>query len=308
MAKKAKKFVKKSTKKVVDTRTDEEKAAAWEKIKAEHMEHIGISDKNEEAADQIVQILHGKHNAGNVLAAVFQRISCPTLYMEWTANRYWGNYCRKYVLQALERVYDQLVKEKHTEKKPRNYNDGDDNLWYVPDPKKDGRRIIIHTSQNINLIFIWDGKFLDKDLWEYSHLHIRRYYPQYETADKADKWDKEYRERDEQEYKDKGVLWSVRKADSLAEYSDDVLKNQYPSRYGLDHYKKNKFEVKYGDFRDKGYVLSYERNSVEGAMNYHGIIKLVLDCYVPCMLTELFNDEHHEFLSGWYEQKSKKEQ
>jgi len=77
----AKKFVKKSTKKkVVDTRTDEEKAAAWEKIKAQHMEHIGISDKNEEAADQIVQILHGKHNAGNVLATVFQRISCPTLY------------------------------------------------------------------------------------------------------------------------------------------------------------------------------------------------------------------------------------
>ena len=40
----------------------------------------------------------------------------------------------------------------------------------------------------------------------------------------------------------------------------------------------------------------------------HGIIKLVLDCYVPCMLTELFNDEHHEFLSGWYEPKSKEEQ
>ena len=306
----AKKSSKKVAKKVVDTRTDEEKAADWEKIKAEHMEHIGISDKNEQAADQIVQILQGNHQANNVLAAVFQRISCPALYMEWTVDRYWGNYCRKYVFQTLERVYNQLVKEKHTEKNPRNYNDSDDNLWYVPDPKKEGRRIIIHTSQNTNLVFIWDGNFLDKQLCEYSRLHIRKYYRQYETADKADKWEKEYRENEEQEYKDKGILWSIRNADSLADYSDDVLKNPYPNRYGLDHYKKNKFEVKYGDFRDVGYVLSYQMNKVEGAIHYHGIIKLVLDCYVPCMLTELFGDEegyeHHEFLSGWYEPKSKK--
>jgi hypothetical protein len=53
MAKKAKK----STKKKV---VDEEKAAAWEKIKAQHMEHIGISDKNEEAADYEPKLKKGQ--------------------------------------------------------------------------------------------------------------------------------------------------------------------------------------------------------------------------------------------------------
>jgi len=298
---------KKSAKKV-DTRTDEERAAAWEELKVQSIEAMGVGDKNEQAADQIVQILRGNHAANNVLATVFQRISCPTLYLEWTVDRYWGNYCRKYVFQTLDRIYDQLVKEKHAEKNPRNYNDCDDNLWYVPDPKKDGRRIIIHTSQNTNLIFIWEKKTISDVWFEFSRLHIRRYFDKYETnIDDLDKWEKKERERDEQEYKDKGILWSIRNAENLSEYSDDVLKNPYPKRHGLDHYKKNKFEVKYGDFRDAGYVLTYQRNNVEGSMRRHDFIKLVLDCYLPCMLSELFGGQYHEFLSGWYEPKLKKD-
>lgn len=281
------------------------------------MEEMGIGENNAKVADQILkilsnqveQILRGNHNANNVLAAVFERISCSALYMEWTVNRYWGNYCRKYVLQTLERVYNQLVKEKRTEKNPRNYNDCDDNLWYVPDPKKDGRRIMIHTSQNTNLIFIWDGKFLNEDLWEFSRLHIRRYFPKYEIKiNDLEDWEKKDREKDEQEYKDKGILWSIRNADQLIEYSDDLFKNKYPKRYSLDYYKKNKFEVRYGDFRDIGYVLTYQSNNIEGAMKNHDIIKLVFDCYLPCMLSELFGGKYHEFLSGWYESELKESQ
>jgi len=256
----------------------------------------------EESAAKIVEILDGKR-AHPVLASVFNSIKCSTLYMEWTVNKYWGNYVNKYVLQSLERIYNQLVKEKHIENNPRNYNDGDDNLWYVPDTERN-RRIIIHTSQNTNLIFIWDDNFLDKNLSEFCCLHIRRYYDNYEEFDKADKWEKDYRQKNEQEYKDKGILWSIRNADELTSYSDNVLGNPYPKRLSLDYYKKNKFNVRYGDGRDEGYVLSYERNNVESSMSHHLIIKMVLDCYVPCMMIELFNDEWHEFLSGWYEAKT----
>jgi hypothetical protein len=115
-------------------------------------------------------------------------------------------------------------------------------------------------------------------------------------------WMKEPRQAEDDLYTERGVLWAVRNADHLSGHSDDLFDNPFPRRYGIDHYKKNDFEIKFGDFRDVGYVLSYADNSVSGAIHHHASIKLVLDHCVPLMLMELFDEPTHDSLSGWYDQ------
>ena len=268
---------------------------ALEEIEAQHQEFLGVGKENDQLVSKVLQILEGQCSY-NVLGALFDRFRCPTLDLEWTVNKFWGNFCRLYMIESLEKVYSGLVEKKAIEKKSISFNDADDSMWYIPDPETSNRRIVCHEGQTLRFLFVWDEP--DK-MKRYGKLHIRRYYDKYVPSSKIKDWEKQYKEKDEQKYKDKGILWSIRQTDSLSEYSDEEMKNPYPSRLSLNHYKKNGFQVRYGDFRDKGYVLTYQAfdNNVEGAMSQHQLIKLIAECIIPCMVMELFEEEFKDLRS-----------
>jgi len=72
-------------------------------------------------------------------------------------------------------------------------------------------------------------------------------------------------------------------------YSDCVLNNQYPRRPDLQYFKYKNFEPRYGDCRDRGYVLSTERGrykSSDRALSYYLEIKRAFS-HLRCALEKV---------------------
>lgn len=254
-----------------------------------------LANQDDVVVDEILKLLNG-HRAERILAGVFERLKLSSYYLELTVDTYWTRYCRKYVIPAVNQIYYKLVSEGMDASNKLNYNDGDDNLWFLP---TDSKQVFCHTSQNMNLLFI-----LDDD----GNFNIRRYYDEYVLPkDIDDKFDKEDAECNEEECANGGVSWAIKNAENLSEnWSDEILKNPYPKRPSLRHYQENGFECRYNDFRDAGYVASSFafNHKMEGSMIRHGMYKIVFDCYLPCMLRELFPEEKKfetwEFLKDIY--------
>lgn len=257
----------------------------------------GLGPKVEAAATRMLREANG-FVLGGVAARMFDISKFGSCDIDMTVERYWANYVREYVIGHVERIYSHLVKNKYTEKKPYVHNDAEDRLWYIPDSKKEGRRIICNTSQSLHLLFIWDKKA--------RQFHIRRFYQEYEPSSKLKGNQKRWQEDDEQGYKDAvqkhGFTWAIRHSDELEKWSDDIENNLYPHRPSLSTFKKQDFVPKYGDGRDKGYVLTYRAmdNSVHSAIGHHSLIKLVLDSYIPAILVGLFDESFKgDTLSRW---------
>jgi hypothetical protein len=258
----------------------------YEELVARQDDEMGIGPKSDAAANEVLKCLNG-HRASAILALVYEKLNCPELDIEWTLEVFWANKIRN-IIPTLEKIYSELVKRNITEENKHDFND--DHIWFVPDPRRENRRIFIHTAQNTNFIFVWDEKCTDPELGRYGRLHVRRYWdvlpePEYE-------WDI----KDDVTFKEKvakhGKLWALRES-GLENYADDVLDKPYPDRPSLDFFKKSNFEFRYGDGRDKGYVLSYQRNSnkVDWALIHHGEIKIITESYIPSITCELFEEE-----------------
>ncbi len=263
----------------------------------------GISDENEKAADAVLNILRqGSFRADNVLASMFERISCPTQIMEWMFDRYWGNYVRKYAYPSLERIYQRLKKTHRDKDNPLEYNDGDNSLWIIPDPKKENRRILVHTEQSINALFIWT-KYSS-----YTSMHVRLFYnvPNFQE----DKYTIQEEEDFKQSVAKHGIVWAIRQHDRYNHYSDDILGNPYPDRPSFSFFENKQFVINFGDHRDKGYVLSYDShtNTVGSSVYHHSMIKILLDISVGCMLNALFREGPYEKLKGYCVAKKKRDQ
>lgn len=263
----------------------------YEELVAKHDELWGIGPKSEAASKRIFDLIRkecseNEINPAALLGLVYDRFNCATLDLEWTLEKYWANQVRKFI-PDLERIYVKLVENGQTEEACHEFNDLDDHVWYIPLTSDDNRRIFVHTSQNLNLIFVWDKSSVDN---RYGKVHIRRYWDKFEIKDK---WD----EQEDQGFKDavaKHGRLAMLKEMNMDRFADDVLDKSYPTKPSFDYFKKNNFKFRYEDGRDLGYVLTYSRldNKVDWALSHHGILKIVFECYIPSIISSLFDEEN----------------
>ena len=65
--------------------------------------------------------------------------------------------------------------------------------------------------------------------------------------------------------------------------------------------------MQYGDARDKGFVISckgfFPSLTAGGILSQHGLLKIVWDCYTPCMLSELYGCSAYDSLSNQFKSK-----
>lgn len=212
-----------------------------------------------------------------------ERNQTKQLYVEWTIEHFVGDKVKK-LLPVIDELYDILVaKDFSSEKKEFDFNDLDNGAYYIPHKKK---KLIVLTSQNWDFLIIVPKKTKDYGDLPNEEIHIRRLYRNYRKPE--DDYDKE----EEAKYKKGGMLYAIKMASGLSEdYSDNVLKNPYIRRPNLAYFKKAKFEVRYGDFRDCGYVLSYRNllgheEKVQGAIYYFSEIGMAF-FYIYCTLGSL---------------------
>lgn len=259
----------------------------YEELIARHDDSMGIGPKSDAAAKKVLKCLNG-NRASSVLALVYEKLSCPSYDIELTLETFWANQIRN-IIPTLEKLYCELVNRNITEDNQYVFNDLDDHIWFVPDPRGENRRIFIHTAQNTNFIFVWDECCTDAELGRYGKLHVRRYW------DVLPEPESQWEIKDDLEFKKQvekhGKLWALRES-GLERYSDDVLGNAYPQRPSLDFFKKSNYQFTYDDGRDVGYILTYERNRnrVHWALSHHNEIKIITECYIPSIMHEFFGE------------------
>lgn len=68
---------------------------------------------------------------------------------------------------------------------------------------------------------------------------------------------------------------------------------QYPKKLSLQAYRDLKFEARYSDARDPGYVLSWDEfaQKVDNAMYQHELLHIMEDCFMPCLVSAVFGEE-----------------
>lgn len=232
-----------------------------------------------EAVQAIIKLTEGKARIDDVLPKVVDAHKCPSLYLEWMVEKFWGLQSPKLMVE-LNKCYDELVKKKHTERNKFNFNDCDDNAWYMKCRAK-GRRVMCHTSQNRNHLYVWEEMRYPDDRPD---MHIRRFY---------DVFDKE-RHGWSDDKDSMTVQQAINKAEHYKDFAD--VGYQYPKRLPLSAYKKADFKMKYGDGRDEGYVASYcgWKGDVHWAMSSHTELKVIHECYIPSLCCSLFEDKEKQ--------------
>lgn len=202
-----------------------------------------------EAVQAIIKLTEGKARIDEVFPHVIDAHKCPSLYLEWMVEKFWGLQTPKLMVE-LNKCWEGLVKKRHTEKKKFDFNDCDDKAWYMPCRT---HRVMCHTSQNFNHLYVWETPRYPNDKPD---LHIRRFY---------DIYDKE-----RHSWSDDKDLMTVQEAIN----------------------KKAKFQMKYGDGRDEGYVCSYNgwKGDVHWAMSTHTELKVIHECFIPNLCCCLFED------------------
>lgn len=167
------------------------------------------------------------------------------LYLEWTVEAFVGQKLLLSILR-LERIYDLLVEHGNDESNTFNWNDSDNDLFYIKDTPEDVK-VWCATSQNTRYMFIMECN----DTLGITDIHVRRYWDSLRPP--MDKWDRE----DRDEYNERGYELAVKNASWNAEtWSDNLLGNRYVRRPDLQWWKDCKFDPRYKDCRDEGYVMS----------------------------------------------------
>ncbi len=167
------------------------------------------------------------------------------LYLEWTVESFVGE---KLLLNVprLERIYELLVEHGNDENNTFNWNDSDNDLFYIKDTPPDVK-VWCATSQNTRYMFIMECN----SVLGITNIHVRRYWDAVRPP--ADKWDRENRDK----YSERGFELAVKNATwNLETWSDNLLGNQYVQRPDLQWWRDCKFEPCYKDCRDEGYVMS----------------------------------------------------
>lgn len=213
--------------------------------------------------------------------------TCGTLHLSWVLDHYWGLVTEKVILPAAHIIYDKLVEKDFSEKNKSTYGDADGHIFFIPSPNK---KVWVHTTQSRDYLYIISNDSRLGSEWQ--DLHIRRI----------------YREYDGTLFSKKELISSMDKAIENAEFlmecHDDHYK--YSSRCSLEAYRKINFKIPfspkdhmkevshYGDFRDNGYILSYNgwraktsHPTVEGAKMAFTDLEVITNCYLPSVASDL---------------------
>lgn len=212
--------------------------------------------------------------------------NCGALHLAWVLDHYWGLVTQKVILPTASLIYDELLKKDYSEKNKLDIHDGE--VYFIP---SDNKKVFVQTTQSRDFLYIININ-KTKDSW--NNLHIRRIYRE---LDQTDDW-----------YSDKELIGNMKLAlqniDTLMEYHDDHY--QFSSRPSLEAYRKIDFKIpyypkdhmkersNYGDFRDGGYILSYDgylsdisTPRVEGAKYVFHDLEMQATSYLPCLASEL---------------------
>lgn len=174
-------------------------------------------------------------------------LTAGQLYLEWTVGSFVG---QKLLLNVprLERIYDLLVDRGNDERNTFNWNDADNDLFYIYNTPP-GVKVWCSESQNTRYMFILEHA----EGVGTTGIHVRRYWDPLKPP--VDEWDRE----DRDEYNEGGFELAVKNASWNSEIlSDNLLGNQYVRRPDLRWWRDCKFKPHYGDCRDAGYVMSLD--------------------------------------------------
>lgn len=177
---------------------------------------------------------------------------------------YWGveNYATKKVQAVIPKLlalYNYCVDEEYTETNVWEYGGGDRIVCYIPN---DTKKILLFENQNVKFVVVIKDGFLPK-------LHIREVYENLFSEENKDYGFysggefsniNELREGIKNENGLEIALLNL--TSEYKKWADTIIGNKYPSRIDLDTMKNADFDkecpaFRYGDCRDKGYVLSY---------------------------------------------------
>ncbi len=249
--------------------TPEGRAAMDAKILAWEEERQLAAGANQAAAMDVLAVCakHFPASCGNLDApemlaeaiAYFDLedpLDAGQLYLEWTVESFVG---KKLLLSVprLERIYDLLVERGHDENNTFNFNDSDNDLFYIKDNPADVK-VWCATSQNTRYMFIMR---CNSELGV-TDIHVRRYWDALGPPD--DKWDRE----DRAKYREIGFELAVKNSSWNGEtWSDNLLGNRYVRRPDLQWWRDCKFDPHYKDCRDEGYVMSMNISRLDYEMN-----------------------------------------
>lgn len=236
------------------------------------------------AVQQTIKACDKKVRIDEVLAEVFAAHQSPAMYIEWMLDKFWAIQSAK-LWGALNKIHRHCVENIYTENKSFDFNDYDDELFYIPHPNK---QILVHKGQSHRHLYIWHGEEAKDPMpLGFRRLHIRKFYDVWTMPDK-DRFAKRELADFVKATKEKGYQPAINMANEFVErYSD--FDYQYPHRLSLECYKKANFEVQYGDSRDEGYICSWEEfaGRVSGAIMSHYDLKTIHECHVPNIIYSL---------------------
>lgn len=244
-----------------------------------------------------------KQKAKAEFAAHFFDMKCGPLNLEWAIDAYWGKVVKEVLRPTIVDIYHALVNRNITEDNKIYTNDADSATYYIPHQT---RKVFVSTTQSRDFLYVYE-----EDKFRPS-LHVRRIWRE-ATSNKL-------------HYKPsvmlKDIQSAINHADHLSEFADTTA--QYVMRPGLQYYKEIDFAIPsdedkyvgknkslrrtFGDFRDPGYVLSFEDwpsdegidyppPRVEGSKYTFKDIEILATCFIPCLARELGIECRH--LSGY---------
>ncbi len=212
------------------------------------------------------------------IADMFFTESCGYLHLKWMQEKYWAKVCKKIIIPALIRIHDKLVDKNITEDNKFSLTFADDTYCFIP-TKSEDRKVIYHTLQSYNLLYV-----IDKRFGNYS-LHIRQVFDKW-----GPRWEDDDVEEQAKEYL-KDIQSAINASEELSEYSDDS--SEYPKRRSLDFYKSFDFNIDsnkvYGHLRDGGYVASLDvlMGTCKVGANTASLLELIMTCHIHVMAREL---------------------
>ena len=211
----------------------------------------------------------------NIIASFL--ISRGFFSFEQTLEKYWGHKFQKNIIPEMEKIYAFLKKNKYTEKNKREFNNMDDHVWMIPNKTV---KVVCHSMQSSNLIYIWDDQFFS----------VRRFWDELSTE--KGNYDIERNEEFKKAVAENGINGALRFG-NIDSYSDDVLGNPYPQKPSLKTFKKAKFKLRYNDCRDIGYIATYDfhNKKIDRAVKNILLLEGLIECYVPCLISELLEEE-----------------
>lgn len=210
---------------------------------------------------------------------------CGELHLQWVVGNYWGQLIDGTILPNARKLYDALVAGNHFIDN-KFTNQKDDYLYVIP--TDNGRKVWVHNTQSVDFVYIVTEN--DPEAFTRGRFDVRRIFR--ESFSMLDF------------YSEKELIGTmesaINNAESLMECHNDSYEHSH--RHSLEFYRKLNWVIPsydsyvYGDFRDGGFVLSYEftdkyytSKRMEGAWAHWADLKFATD--ILCWALEWISED-----------------